>query len=68
MAQAEAKQARPTTTVNIDVVLADRLRKEAERRMVSASFLASKAVERALDVWEPVNLDDLFPGAVPPRG
>lgn len=68
MAQAEAKQARPTTTVNIDTVLAERLRKEADRRMVSASFLASKAVQRALDVWETVDLDAQFPGAEAPRG
>lgn len=54
---------KPSKQVTIPTELYDRLVKEANRRDVSVTFLATRALSRTLPVWEDADLEALFPEA-----
>lgn len=61
MAEASsAPKARESRQVTIPATLHERLQAEADRRDVSVTFLASKAIDRALPVWEKIDLNRTF--------
>ena len=57
---ASAPKARESRQVTIPASLHERLQSEADRRDVSVTFLATKAIDRVLPVWEKIDLSRTF--------